>query len=234
MKIFIDCDTGIDDSIALLFALKRPDIEIVGITTSCGNTTARQAAENTLRIIKLSGFSGHIPVAAGAEKPLVGEYDGPVVDVHGDNGIGNMELPETDQKPEEEDAADMIIRMVHENPHELTLVTLGRMTNIALALEKDPELPKLVKNMVAMGGSVYACGNVTPVCEANIAGDPEAADKVLLAGFDLTMVGLDVTTKVCLSSDYIEKLKKYCAEGNEAIVRYISGALDYYYGYYRS
>ena len=231
--ILIDADTGIDDSIAILFALKRKDVRVVGITTGFGNTNARQAADNSLRLIQLSGVDYEVPVAVGATGPLVGEWEGPVPHIHGHNGIGDAQIPASSQQPLEEAACDFIIRMAKEYEGKLTLVTLGRMTNLALALQKEPELPRLVKNVVFMGGTYHAPGNVTPVAEANIAGDPEAADQVLQAGFDITMVGLDVTQKVRLTAEHIEKLDKYAAPENRTIVDYLKQAMPLYFRFNR-
>lgn len=233
IKMLIDCDTGIDDSIAILFALKRPDVRVLGITTGCGNIDAYQAAENSIRLIHLAKPGYEVPVAVGANAPLVGPWEGPVPHIHGANGIGNAELPPADQKPAAEAGWDMIVRLARENPGELTVVTLGRMTNLALALEKEPALPRLVKNVVAMGGAVRAPGNVSPVSEANIAGDPEAADRVFQAGFDLTMVGLDVTQKVRLTTDHVAILDKYAAPENRPIVDYLKQALPFYFRFNR-
>lgn len=232
-KLLIDCDTGIDDSLAILFALKQRDVRMVGITTGCGNTDAVQAAENTIRLIQLARVPYAIPVAVGANKPLVGDWEGPVCHIHGKNGIGDVELPASKQRPVEESASDFIVRMARENPGELTLVTLGRLTNLALALEKEPRLPALFRNVVGMGGTVFAPGNVSPVCEANIAGDPEAADRVLTAGFPLTMVGLDVTGKVRLTTRHLELMDKYCAPENRPVAEYLHQALKIYFHFSR-
>lgn len=228
-KILIDADTGIDDSIAILYALKQPDVQVVGITTSFGNTTAPQAAENTLRLIKMSGVQYEVPVAIGENKPLFGDWHGPEYHIHGRNGVGNVDLPETDQKVLDEHAVDFILRMVKEHGRDLTIITLGRMTNLALALQREPELPRLIKNVIFMGGTYKERGNVTPVSEANIFGDPEAADMVLQAGFDITMVGLDVTHKTQLTSEAVDKLVKYATPGNEEIAAYIRKAVDQVY-----
>jgi purine nucleosidase len=234
IKILLDVDTGIDDSIAILYALKNPDVRVVGITTGCGNTDAVQAAENTLRLIALANPDYHVPVAVGANSPLAGEWKGPVTHVHGDNGIGGVELPPAAQTPIPENAVDFMLRMVREHGNDLTVIALGRLTNLALALQREENLPRLVGRVVMMGGTVHAPGNVTPVAEANIYGDPEAADQVFAAGFDLTMVGLDVTLKTCLHMSNIELLCKYAAAENQPIVDYIKAALTYYMGYYRS
>ena len=221
MKILIDADTGIDDSIAILFALKRQDVQVVGITTGFGNTDARQAADNSLRLIQLAAPGYEVPVAVGAAAPLEGEWEGPVPHIHGRNGIGDAQIPPSSQKPLEESACDFIIRMAHAHAGELTLVMLARMTNLALALKKEPELPKLIRRVVFMGGTWHTPGNVSPVAEANIAGDPEAADLVFQAGFNLTMVGLDVTQKVRLTAGHLRLLEKYAAPENRPIVDYL-------------
>ena len=226
-QILIDADTGIDDSIAILFALKRPDVRVMGVTTGFGNTTARQAAENSLRLIRLAGAPYEVPVAVGATEPLAGNWKGPDPHIHGPNGIGGVELPPSSQQPLEEPAWAFIARMAREHPGELTLVTLARMTNLAKALEIEPDLPRLLKRVVFMGGTFHAPGNVSPVAEANIAGDPEAADRVFQAGFDLTMVGLDVTQKVRLTTDHVAILDKYAAPENRPIVDYLKQALHF-------
>jgi len=233
LNVIIDCDTGIDDSLAILFALKRPDVRVLGITTGCGNTTTEQAAENTLRLIQLANPAYAVPVSVGAGAPLSGSWDGPVVDVHGRNGIGDAILPPSPQKPVREAADDFIVRLARENPGQLTLVTLGRLTNLALALRREPSLSRLLRSVVAMGGTIHEPGNVSPVCEANIAGDPEAADAVFMAGFDLTQVGLDVTNRVRLRADHLDKLEKYCAPGCEPIVQYLRDALKLYFNFNR-
>lgn len=231
--LLIDADTGIDDSIAILYALRQKNVRVVGITTVCGNTTAQQAAENTLRLIALSGVSEPVPVAVGAAQPLLGGWSGPAVLIHGENGIGNVQLPPTPQKPVEESACDFILRMAHTYPGELTLVMLGRMTNLALALEREPQLPRLVRNVVFMGGTYHTPGNVSPVAEANIAGDPEAADRVFCAGFDLTMVGLDVTEQVRLTAEHTALLEKYALPETRATAAYIRQAMDFYFTFNR-
>lgn len=230
IKLLIDCDTGIDDSLALLFAMKRPDVRIVGVVTSRGNTTAAQAAENTLRLIGLANPGYEIPVAVGADATLNGIKTDPVPHIHGTNGIGGVELPSVRQKPVEENGVDFLIRKLREDPGEITLVTLGRLTDVALALEKEPRLPKLVKSMVIMGGTLYHAGNVGPMSEANIAGDAEAADRVFRAGFPLTVVGLDVTAKTHLTAASLDCLQRYCTPENKPIADYLNAAMrDVYF-----
>ena len=227
-KIFIDCDTGVDDSLAILFALLRPDIEVVGITTSAGNVSAKQGAENTLRILKLAGMEGRVTVCIGAEKPLVGECDGFPEFIHGKNGIGNVELPPSDQKPEAADACDFLYRAACRNEGELTLITLGRMTNIAMALRKYPDLYKKINSVVSMGGTIDAPGNVSPVVEANIGGDPEAADIVVQAPWNLTMVGLDVTLKTILRKADLKQAAAGSREECRNILSFLQQEMKWY------
>ena len=227
-KLLIDCDPGVDDSIAILFALNRPDVEVVGISTGLGNVTAVQGADNALRILKLAGMDGKIPVCAGAEAPLNGDKENFPTLIHGDNGIGNVELPPSEQKPVDMDVRDFLYQKACENEGEVVLITLGRMTNVALTMDKYPDFPKKIKRVVAMGGTVYMQGNVSPVAEANIAGDPEAADIVVQAPWDLTMVGLDVTCRTRLRKEDVERTVKYCRPECKEQLEFIRKELLHY------
>lgn len=198
-KVILDIDTGIDDALAILYLLKHPNVEVKGLTTGFGNVDVALATKNTLQIAELAGRHD-VPVFAGASKPFLRTWKGPVVHVHGENGIGNVSLPEPKAKAQDERASDFIVRAVNEEPGEISVITVGRLTNLAEALAKDSSLPKKVKEVVIMGGAVTVPGNVTPVSEANIAGDPEAAHMVFEAGFPLTMVGLDVTMQTQITA----------------------------------
>ena len=228
MKMFIDCDPGVDDSIAILFALNRPDVEVVGISTSTGNVSAAQGAENALRILKLAGREGQIPVCVGAEQPLVGEVDGFPDFIHGVNGTGDVELPASSQKVVDMDVCDFMYQKACEYEGELVLISLGRMTNLANTLAKYPDYAKKIKRVVAMGGTVYSHGNVSPVVEANIGGDPEAADIAMLADWDMTLVGLDVTLKTHLTRVDVDKLLRCCLPEKKDMVSFMSEELKYY------
>ncbi|MBQ1757823.1 MAG: nucleoside hydrolase [Erysipelotrichaceae bacterium] len=227
-RLIIDCDTGIDDSLALLFAGLRKDIEISAVCSVFGNCSAHQAAINTMKILDLIDYPD-VPIAIGENKPLVGEATF-ATHVHGSNGIGDVELPDSKRKLSPLSSVELLLKMVRENPGEYTLITLGRMTNVALALEREPELPKLVKKLIFMGGTIYHEGNVGPFVEANIGGDPLAASKVLSAGFDAIQVGLDVTQTTHLTTDDLRWLKKNCRRECEAAVDYLIEALK---GYFR-
>ncbi len=187
--VIIDTDPGTDDALAILLALNSPEIEVRAITVVPGNVTAKQGLENALKIVSLAGRCD-IPIAAGAQHPLfqkliTAEF------WHGANGLANIELPASKCKVDSRWGPDLIIETIHAAPHEVTLVPVGPLTNIALAVEKDPSIVPLVKEVVIMGGSISG-GNVNAVAEANIYGDPEAAQIVFQAGWPLTMVGSDV------------------------------------------
>ena len=227
-KLLIDCDTGVDDSIALLFALHRKDVEILGISTSVGNVTAIQAADNTLRILKLAGKEGQIPVCIGADKPLVGTCEDFPDFIHGKNGLGEVELPKSSQKPEVMDVCDFLYEKACEADGKAVLVTLGRMTNIALTLQKHPDFSSKIQRVVSMGGAVNGPGNVAPMVEANIGGDPEAADIVFMAPWQVTMVGLDVTLKTVLHMEDVQMAQSYCRKECKRVLDFMAQELKHY------
>ncbi len=205
-RIILDVDTGIDDALAIIFAIKSKKLRVEGITTGFGNVDLKQATVNTLKMIDLSDPTYDIPVAMGAEKPLFRKRREPSHQIHGVDGLGGYELPESIRIPIEEEAADFIIRKVSESPSEITLVFTGRLTNLAIALAKDPSIASKVERLVLMGGALKVPGNITAVSEANIHGDPEAAHRVFESGMPITMVGLDVTAKTKFSEIHFEKL----------------------------
>jgi purine nucleosidase len=202
-KIIIDTDPGTDDAMALMLALNSPELDVRAITVVPGNVVAKQGLENALRMMSLANRCD-IPVAAGAQHPLfqkliTAEF------WHGKNGLASIELPPSKCKVDSRYGPDLIIEMVHAAPHEITLVPVGPLTNIALAVEKDPTIVPLVKEVIIMGGSITG-GNSTAAAEANIYNDPEAAQIVFQAGWPLTMVGLDVGDKTLLSAKYLDQL----------------------------
>jgi purine nucleosidase len=202
-KIIFDTDPGTDDALALMLALNSPELDVRAITVVPGNVTASQGLENALRMVSLANRCD-IPIAAGAQHPLfqkliTAEF------WHGKNGLANIELPRSKCKMDSRFGPDLIIQMVHAAPHEITLVPVGPLTNIALALLKDPSIAPLVKEVIIMGGSISG-GNVNASAEANIYNDPEAAQIVFRAGWPLTMVGLDVGDKTLFSKKYLDQL----------------------------
>lgn len=220
-KIILDTDPGTDDAMAMMLALNSPELDVRAITVVPGNVTAAQGLDNALRMVSLANRCD-IPVAAGAQHPLfqkliTAEF------WHGKNGLANIELPPSKCKVDGHFAPDLIIQMVHAAPREITLVPVGPLTNIALAVSKDPSIVPLVKEVILMGGSITG-GNVNAAAEANIYNDPEAAQIVFQAGWPLTMVGLDVGDKTLLSQKYLDQLGRTHGPVNDfiyAVAKYL-------------
>ena len=223
----LDCDTGIDDAMAILYLLSDPAAQPVAITNTFGNVTVQQAAANTLALLQLAGRPD-IPVAAGAEHALRHEFDGGAPQVHGANGIGGITLPRAAGRPLDEHAAQTIVRLARAHPGALNLVCTGPLTNIALALQAEPELPGLVDQVTIMGGAAAAPGNISPVAEANIGNDPEAAAAVFDAPWDITMVGLDVTMRHLFTAADQQRL--LAAPG--PVPQAIGAMLEQYFSFY--
>lgn len=207
--IIYDTDPGIDDAMALLFLHYSPLADLVGITTVMGNATIETTTRNALYLKER--FQIGAPVAKGAAAPLVGSLNPPPAHIHGHNGLGDVPLPEhVATSPDPRPAHQFIIDTVRARPHEISIVAVGRMTNLALALRLDPEIAGLVKEVIVMGGAFGSnghSGNVTPAAEANIHGDPLAADEVFGAAWPLAIVGLDVTMEVMMLPAYLHGLK---------------------------
>jgi inosine-uridine nucleoside N-ribohydrolase len=214
-KVIYDTDPGVDDAMALLFLHRHPEIDLIGITTVFGNASIETTTRNALFLKREWAIPA--PVAKGASvtiDPSRKEGAWPTF-VHGDDGLGNINVPEVVDVPlDPRPAYQFIIDTVRANPGEVTLVAVGRMTNLALALKADPEIAGLVKQVVIMGGNFYVPGNVTPVAEANIHGDPEAADIILTAPWQVVVIGLDVTAITTMSRGYLGEM---AAKGDKAV-----------------
>ncbi|TME09710.1 MAG: nucleoside hydrolase [Chloroflexi bacterium] len=207
----LDVDTGIDDALALLYACASPEIELVAVTCVGGNVDARQVAENTRAVLELAGRSD-VPVALGREQPLVKRLK-TSTETHGPRGIGYAELPPAHKALAADDAATRIIETARSRPGEVTLVTLGPLTNLAVALEREPTLPGLLGGYVLMGGAYRAAGNTTPTSEWNVYVDPHAAKAVFAgwaAGADAAprplALGLDVTEQARFVPEHLRHL----------------------------
>jgi purine nucleosidase len=191
-RVILDCDPGIDDALAIAFAIGDPGIEFTGITTVAGNVGLAKTTANALAVASFAGAPG-VPVTAGCPTPLLR----PAIDagrVHGESGLGGAVLPAPPHGPRDGHAIDFIIGAIGAAPGEITLVATGPLTNIALAVQREPRLADWVREFVIMGGSAGR-GNVTPAAEYNIWADPEAAAAVFRAGWTVTMLGLDVTLR---------------------------------------
>ena len=194
--VILDVDTGIDDALAIAYALNSPELEIICFTTCFGNSSIENTTRNTVAVLEQLGKT--LPVYSGADKPLKRARKKFPTHVHGEDGLGNKFEKAPVIEAESEGAVDYIIRQVKKRPHEITIIAVGPLTNLALAVQKEPEIASLVKEVVIMGGAVFVAGNTTPFSEANIISDPEAADCVFSSGLPVTVVGLDVTMQTLL------------------------------------
>ncbi len=239
IPIVVDCDTGIDDSLALLYAVASPECEIVAVTCTAGNVDARQVAENTRAVLELAGRMD-VEVAIGRETPLAR----PLVttpETHGPRGIGYAELPPARMKLSPRFGPDLIVEEARRRPGVLTLVTLAPLTNVALAVLREPDLPRLLRRLVIMGGSYRSPGNTAPTTEWNVNVDPEAA-KVVFEAFGAgpsrpTALGLDVTERAKLLPEHLARLAALagCAPDGRTpdgrsnpVIRYLADALRFY------
>ncbi len=233
MKLIIDVDTGIDDALALLYACASPEAEIVGVVCTSGNVEAAQVAANTLAVLELAGRAD-IEVCLGRQVPLVRPLR-TAPETHGPRGIGYATLPPAATTVSDRHAADLIIDEARRRPGELTLITLGPLTNLAVALLREPDLPHLLRGVVMMAGSYRSAGNTAPTSEWNVAVDPEAMQAVL-AGWAAhpnaprpVALGLDVTERAKLTPDHLALLHQR-AGGLPAtpVLTFIEDALRFY------
>jgi purine nucleosidase len=222
-KVIIDTDPGVDDALAVFFALASPEIEVIGVTSVFGNAAIDVTTRNALALVEIAGRPD-IPVAQGAAKPLAGPYLGPVPQIHGKDGQGDGGVPEPTRKVLPISAAEFIRRTVEENPREVTIAAIGPLTNLALALQLRPEIAGQVEQVVIMGGNALVPGNATPHAEANIFNDAEAADLVFAADWPVVMVGLDVTHRALLTDAAAVRI----TSSSKPTSRHIAKALPLY------
>ena len=203
-KIILDCDPGHDDAAAIMLAAKSPKIELLGITVVAGNQTLDKTLRNALNVVQWLGVD--VPVYGGCDRPLVREKV-TAGDIHGKSGLDGPVFPPLDRVPEPEHAVSVIVRRLLASDGEITMVTTGPMTNLAMALRLEPSIAEKIKRIVLMGGS-YTNGNVTPAAEFNIFADAEAAHICFTCGRPVTMIGLDVTRKVQCTPEVVERMRK--------------------------
>jgi inosine-uridine nucleoside N-ribohydrolase len=221
-RIIIDTDPGVDDALAFLLALASPEIKLEALTTTQGNVTLEKATRNALSVLELAHAS-HIPVASGSLLPLVQPLRASA-DVHGESGIGNARLPEPKTSPVSKHAVDYLIERVLAEPNEISIFPIGPLTNLAMAIRKEPRFAKAVKELVIMGGAILEHGNMTPLAEFNIYVDPHAAHIVFHSGIPTTLIPLDVTHKCLLKHEHVDRLMKI----DSPITRFIRDAMEVY------
>jgi purine nucleosidase len=221
-RIIIDTDPGVDDALAFLLALASPEIRLEALSTTQGNVTLEKATVNALSVLELAG-AGHIPVARGSLLPLVQPLRASAF-VHGESGIGNSKLPEPQAKPVPAHAVDFLIERVLAEPNQISIFPIGPLTNIAMAIRKEPRFAAAVKELVIMGGAILEYGNMTPQAEFNIYVDPHAAHIVFHSGIPMTLIPLDVTHKCLLKQEHVDRLMRV----NTPISRFIRDAMEVY------
>ncbi|MET7679247.1 nucleoside hydrolase [Streptomyces sp. NPDC005423] len=204
IPVVIDCDTGVDDALALLFAVRHPGLDVRAVTCVAGNTDVDQVVRNTLVVLDHAG-AGDIPVARGAARPLI-EPLRTAAHVHGADGMGDLGLPASARRPVDVDAVTLLRREILASPRPVTLIPTAPLTNIALLLRTFPEVTRNIQRIVFMGGAV-AVGNATPVAEFNVWHDPEAAAILLTAQVPITMYGLDVFERVVVPAADVRRLR---------------------------
>lgn len=230
-KVIFDTDPGVDDAMALLFLHHHKDVDLLGVTTVFGNARIEVTTRNALFLKR--EWKIEAPVAQGAGETFIPHRvtHEPPAWIHGDDGLGNIGVPETvDIATDPRPAAQFIIDMVRKYPGEVTLVAVGRMTNLANALKQDPEIVSLVKEIVIMGGAFEVPGNVTPAAEANIHGDPEAADIVATATWPVVWIGLDVTMQTVMTRSQLKDIADAAGARGKLLFDLSQFYIDFYEG----
>ena len=223
--ILIDCDPGHDDAIAILLALASPEVELLGVTTVSGNQTLEKTTANAIRVLDLVGSD--VPVAAGADRPLVRDRFVAAY-VHGESGLDGPDLPPPAREPVDEHAVDFLAGALAASPEPVTLIPVGPLTNVGLLMARHPDALEHVERIVLMGGAI-AEGNVTPAAEFNIWADPEAAQRVFTSGLDVTMIGLDVTHDAKMTREHADRLRQ-----SEPVGRTVAELYDFFSIFHRT
>ena len=222
--IILDCDPGHDDAIALLLAVASPEVELIGVTTVGGNQTVDKTTNNALRVLELAGRSD-VPVYRGADRPFI-RAQHVAAHVHGESGLDGPDLPQPSAQARVLHAVDYLAQEIRARSGKVTLIPTGPLTNIGLLFALHPDA--LPERIVLMGGAIGE-GNRTPAAEFNIWADPEAAQRVFLAGLDTTMVGLDVTHRALITDDHTEQMR-----GSGAVGKVVAELMDFYARFHKS
>lgn len=231
VKMILDLDTGIDDAMALAYAVSNPNIDLIGVVTSFGNVSQATSASNTLALLDLLG-ANNVPVYAGADRPTGGtsvyEADANLKFVHGQNGVGNVTIPQSNRTVEKQNGVDFMIQSAQKYGKDLYIVAVGPDTNLAEVLKKDPQFGEQVGKIVIMGGALIVEGNINKYAEANIYNDPIAANELFTSPTEFTMVGLEVTQRPNLTKTDTQKWRELGTASGKAYADMIDYYIDVY------
>ncbi|MBM7543918.1 purine nucleosidase [Weissella beninensis] len=230
-KMILDLDTGIDDALALAYAIADPAVDLIGIISSYGNTLVETAGKNSLKLLELLGQTD-VPVFLGeSHSSTTDHFDVMEISqlIHGKNGIGEVELPTANRALETQSGVDFLIEAAHKYQDDLILIPTGPMTNLDAAIAKDPSIAELIGNITFMGGALTVPGNVTPFTEANINQDAEAADRVFRSPAKMTMIGLDVTLRTLLTKNETNQWRQLDTKAGKAFADIVDFYIDAYY-----
>lgn len=229
--MILDLDTGIDDALALAYAIADPAVDLIGIISSYGNTLVETAGKNSLKLLELLGQTD-VPVFLGeSHSSTTDHFDVMEISqlIHGKNGIGEVELPTANRALETQSGVDFLIEAAHKYQDDLILIPTGPMTNLDAAIAKDPSIAELIGNITFMGGALTVPGNVTPFTEANINQDAEAADRVFRSPAKMTMIGLDVTLRTLLTKNETNQWRQLDTKAGKAFADIVDFYIDAYY-----
>jgi purine nucleosidase len=226
-RIIIDTDPGVDDALTFLLALASPEIQLEALTTVQGNVTLEKATRNALSVLEMA-HATHIPVARGCSHPLVKSPHASGEAVHGSSGMGHTDLPDPTSSVVDSHAIDYLIERFLAEPKQISLFAIGPLTNVALAIRKEPRIVEAIQELVIMGGAIRSGGNVSPLAEFNIHEDPHAAHVVFHSGIPITLIPLDVTYKCLLTSADVERLNRI----DSPIARFVRDATAQYMEFY--
>lgn len=229
-KMILDLDTGIDDAMAIAYAVVAPDVDLIGIVSSYGNVLTPLSAQNSLKILELLG-QPNVPVFLGeSHSSTTTHFDVMPISaqIHGKNGIGEVDLPMPKRQPETKSGVDFLIESAHTFGKNLIVVPTGPLTNLAKALKKAPEIATEIGSVTLMGGALTVPGNVSPVAEANINQDPTAADQVFESKLNITMVGLDVTLRTLLTKTETAEWRSLHTTSGEKFADIVDYYIDVY------
>lgn len=230
-KMILDLDTGVDDALAIAYAVAAPEVDLIGIVSSYGNNRMKTCAQNSLKLLQLLG-QDDVPVFEGAAHSCTTDHFDPEqvsLDIHGQNGIGEVQLPDPQNQVADESAVDFLIEAAHKYSKDLIIVPTGPMTNLAAAIKKDPSIVDLIGNVTFMGGALTVEGNVSEAAEANIHQDPTAANEVFRSKLPLTMIGLDVTLRTLLTKKETAKWRDLGTAAGKAYADITDYYIDSYY-----